>query len=64
MTRSRLPICLAASLLTGAAWAHPGHIDEVAGHSHWLAYGAAAVAVTLAAGGLVWAVRRRRSQDR
>lgn len=31
----------------GAAWAHPGHLAEVAGHGHWIAAGALAAAVAL-----------------
>jgi len=34
---SRILIALGALAIPGAALAHPGHIDEAAGHSHWLA---------------------------
>lgn len=37
-------VCL---LSGGAAWAHPGHLAEVAGHGHWIAAGALAAAIAL-----------------
>ena len=54
---------LSAATLTGLAvpaLAHPGHVAEQAGHSHWLALVAGGVAVAIVAGGLVWRSLRRR----
>lgn len=42
--RRTIPLALAALLPAIAAEAHPGHVAEAAGHSHWLA-----VALVLAA---------------
>lgn len=36
-------------LLPTSAFAHLGHLGEVAGHSHWIALGAAAAAAAIAA---------------
>lgn len=60
MIALRLGLMATASLVTGAALAHPGHVAESGGHSHWLTYGAAAVAVVIIAGALV--VLRRRAR--
>lgn len=38
----------------GRAFAHGGHIGDLAGHSHWLGWAAAAGAGALAA----WAIKR------
>jgi hypothetical protein len=57
MTRFRLPIASAFSLAATAAFAHPGHVEHVAGHSHWLGWGAAAAALLIVAGGLVFGYR-------
>ena len=43
---------------TFAAHAHPGHVHQADGHSHWLTWGAAALAVGIAAGGAYVAWRR------
>ena len=46
----RLTILIAAAVLAPApALAHPGHLGELAGHSHWLALGALAAAAAIAA---------------
>ena len=46
----RLTILIAAAVLAPApALAHPGHLGELAGHSHWLALGALAAAAVIAA---------------
>ncbi|MEM7599617.1 MAG: DUF6732 family protein [Pseudomonadota bacterium] len=42
----RYLICLL--IVTGPAFAHPGHLAEVAGHGHWL--GAAAIGAAIAIG--------------
>ena len=47
----RLSLILALSLLPQVAFAHPGHLAEVAGHGHWL--GAAALGAAIALG--LWA---------
>ena len=64
MIRTPTVLSIAAWLPAGVAWAHPGHVDQAAGHSHWLAYGAAALALLIAAGAVALALRRRRSHDR
>ena len=38
-----------------AALAHGGHVGDLAGHSHWLGWAAAAAAGALAA----WAIKRK-----
>ncbi len=61
---SRLSLAtLSAAALTGLAapaLAHPGHVAEHAGHTHWLALIAAGIAVAIVAGGFVWRSLRRR----
>ncbi|MBO6637243.1 MAG: hypothetical protein JJ920_04835 [Roseitalea sp.] len=57
MTRIRLPLAAAATLSATAAFAHPGHVEHVAGHSHWLGWGAAAAALLIVAGALVLGYR-------
>lgn len=42
------------------AHAHGGHLGELAGHSHWVGWAAAAGAAALAA----WAGKRKLDQDR
>ena len=65
MTLSR---AIAASALTFAAsapaLAHPGHVAEQAGHSHWLAYGAAGLAVAIGLGAVAFAWRRLATRNR
>jgi len=53
MTRIRLPLAAAFSLAATAAFAHPGHVEHAAGHSHWLGWTAAAAALLIVAGALV-----------
>jgi len=52
------PILLTAGLLLSPlpALAHPGHLADLAGHSHWIALGGLALAGALAA----WAARGRK----
>ena len=64
MIRIHVVALIAALTATTSAWAHPGHVDEVAGHSHWLAYGAAALAVVIAVWAVLTMMRRRRLRDR
>ena len=45
----RTLITLIITLSAGPAFAHIGHIGEVAGHGHWAAAGAIAIALGLAA---------------
>lgn len=45
----RLTLALLFTLLAGPALAHIGHIGEVAGHGHWAAAGAIAIALGIAA---------------
>lgn len=49
-------ILITATMLPGAALAHPGHLAEVAGHGHWL--GAAAIGAAIALG--LWSRARGR----
>ncbi|NVK33861.1 MAG: hypothetical protein HWE23_05225 [Rhodobacteraceae bacterium] len=48
-------------LLSGSAFAHVGHIGELAGHSHWA--GAAALAGAAAIAGLL-ALRGKKKKNR
>lgn len=61
MTRFRLPFAAAslaaASFAATAAFAHPGHVEQVAGHAHWLAWGAGAAALAIVAGALFFGHR-------
>lgn len=53
------------TLAAGAAWAHPGHVQEAAGHDHWVALAAAGAALALgglAALGGARALRSRRDE--
>ncbi|MBU4531074.1 MAG: hypothetical protein KUA43_05935 [Hoeflea sp.] len=45
------------AVVSGAqsAFAHAGHVGDLAGHSHWLGWAAAAAAGAIAA----WAIKRR-----
>ena len=45
-----------AALVPLPALAHPGHVEEQAGHDHWLAL----AAIGVAAGVAVWQVGRKR----
>ncbi|MEO0496234.1 MAG: DUF6732 family protein [Pseudomonadota bacterium] len=36
-------------LIATPAWAHVGHLGEVAGHGHWIAIGAGAAAIAIGA---------------
>lgn len=44
-----LAVSAVALLASGPAFAHAGHIGELAGHSHWIAMGALAGAAAIAA---------------
>lgn len=44
-----LTIALVATFpMAGVAYAHLGHVGEIAGHSHWIGIGALAAAAALA----------------
>lgn len=61
MNASRLVIGPVLALFAAtSALAHPGHVAEQAGHAHWLAYGAAGLAILIAVGGLLYWRRRTR----
>ena len=50
-----LALSIAGSFLcTHAALAHGGHVGDLAGHSHWVGWAAAAAAGAIAA----WAIKR------
>ncbi|MBG6210021.1 hypothetical protein IWQ49_004700 [Labrenzia sp. EL_126] len=51
---------LAAALLPSAAFAHGGHLGELAGHAHWI--GVAALAGAALVAGVV-ALKDRKKQD-
>jgi hypothetical protein len=54
----------AATLIASAApaLAHPGHLQEAAGHTHWIAVGALCFAGLIALTGLARSLRRRRPE--
>ena len=43
--------------------AHPGHLTEVAGHNHWIAGAAIAVAVLISAWAVIQGSRQTRAED-
>lgn len=49
MNRILISAAVASVVSSGAALAHPGHIAEAAGHSHWMEYAMAFTLVSLAA---------------
>ena len=55
---------LALVLAASPALAHPSHVAESAGHSHYLALGAIGAAVVVASLAVLRAVTRRRSAAR
>lgn len=57
MIRSRIALTAASTLAAVPAFAHPGHIETLDGHSHWLAWGAGAAAILLLAGALFFGYR-------
>ena len=61
----RQQLIAATSLIASAApaLAHTGHVEEAAGHTHWLALGALSVAAVIAAGGLARTLRRRKPEN-
>ncbi len=65
MTLFRTITASAFALAASApALAHPGHVAEQAGHSHWLAYGAAALAVVIGLGAALFVWRRATGRSR
>ncbi|WP_417513079.1 DUF6732 family protein [Minwuia sp.] len=55
-----LAILTAVSVLPAKAFAHGGHLGELAGHSHWAGIAAAAAAAAIAAA----VIKRRKRRDR
>ncbi|MEM9910278.1 MAG: DUF6732 family protein [Pseudomonadota bacterium] len=53
-------LILMALVVGTMAAAHPGHLHEAAGHTHWFAAGALAAAAVIALTVLVALVRKRR----
>lgn len=47
------------SLTAAPAFAHPGHIGEIAGHNHWLAGAAIGVAIGVA----IWGAIKGKKQE-
>jgi len=61
MNASRLALAASfATLAVTPAFAHPGHVAAEGGHSHFLAFGAAGLAVAIAIGGIALVVRARK----
>ena len=48
-------------VLAAPAFAHPGHVAEAAGHSHFLALGAFAAALGIVAYAIARSIRRRKA---
>jgi hypothetical protein len=48
----QLSLAVLPLLFTTQALAHPGHLAESAGHAHWIALAALALAVVIVAAGL------------
>lgn len=46
-------ILLASFAATSTAFAHPGHIDALGGHDHFIVLGAAALALVIGVGATV-----------
>ena len=51
---------LTAVLAAGPAFAHPGHLADVAGHDHWVAGAARGAAIAIA----VWGAIKGKSEDK
>ena len=58
----RQSLAAAATLVAspGSALAHPGHLQETAGHTHWVAVGALSFAGLVTLAGIARSVRRHR----
>lgn len=54
-------IAFASLAAPSLAWAHGGHIGELAGHSHWI--GVAALAGAVAAAALAAKLKGRKSEE-
>ena len=48
-------------LLAAPAFAHPGHVADAGGHSHFLALGAFAAALGIVAYAIARSIRRRKA---
>jgi hypothetical protein len=59
---SRL-IALSFALLSATAFAHPGHLVEQSGHSHWVALAATLTAAAIVVVGAVRALSRKRKRQ-
>lgn len=55
----RLMLTLPLILVAGAAQAHPGHLTDVAGHDHWVAGAAIALAIALG----LWGALKGKGKD-
>lgn len=53
------PVFSLVLFLSGPAFAHGGHVGELAGHTHWIGWAAVAGATAVA----VWARKRRQKRD-
>lgn len=54
---------LVTAAMTGAALAHGGHVAAQGGHDHWIALGAAVLAVAIFAGGVFIGRRSLRNRS-
>jgi hypothetical protein len=61
-SRHALIATLLAGTAAGPAVAHPGHLTELAGHNHWIAGAAIAVAVLISAWAVVQGSRQTRAE--
>ena len=57
-------LAIAATFVPGTALAHPGHYAEAAGHTHWIALGALALAGMATAVAVARTILTRRSRSR
>ncbi|MGD1887072.1 MAG: DUF6732 family protein [Cohaesibacteraceae bacterium] len=61
----RPPLLLAAMILApSAAQAHPGHVSEASGHSHWIAVAALAAIALVGAWSLVRKLSQKKTDQR
>lgn len=47
-------LATAIAVVAAPVFAHPGHVAETSGHTHWFALGAVGVAAVVA----IWAIRK------